>query len=78
MLTENLPENLIKYFLAKIVIMAMLTIRFVLRQKWPRTLLQIVSDLTRRMRVVEKRLVTVEAHKEELKLGLLIKIIYPC
>ena len=31
------------------------------------TLLQIVSDLTRRMRVVEKRLATVEAQKEELE-----------
>ena len=31
------------------------------------TLLQVVSDLTRRMRVVEKRLATVEAQKEELE-----------
>ena len=30
------------------------------------TLLQVVSDLTRRMRVLEKRLATVEAQKEEL------------
>ena len=31
------------------------------------TLLQVVSDLTRSMRVLEKRLATVEAQKEELK-----------
>ena len=31
------------------------------------TLFQVVSDLTRRMRVVEKRLATVEAQKEELE-----------